>query len=163
MSKSNHQSNQSNYVGLALTVCLVVIVIAGAVLFIQSSQQSDSNDTSGSSGSKDTIGSGGGGTHGGNGPSSRAGGKQGIGSRMVVGEVTAADESSITVKTSDGTSRTFTVTSATEVLPGTNQATQSYDPDNIEIGSTVAIGPNSSNDDQADAIALNYETRTNEE
>lgn len=157
------QSNQSGFMGLILAVGLVMIVGIGAFIFMQQTDPSENTDNSSSLSDDARITSPGyndSAPHSGS-PNSRAGQKQGIGSRMVVGAVTAADVSSITIETSDGTSRTFTVTSSTEVLPGTQQAAQAYDPDNIEIGSTVAIGPNSSNSNQADTIALNYQTRSN--
>lgn len=157
------QSSQSSFTGLILAVALVMVVGVGAFILIQRSSQSGNADNSSSLSEDGRITSPGyndGAPHSG-GPNSQAGQKQGIGSRMVVGTVTAVDTSSITVETSDGTSRTFTVTSSTELLPGSQQAAKAYDPDDIEIGSTVAIGPNDADSNQADSIALNYQTRTN--
>jgi len=137
----SNQANQAEPTGaIWLLGLLILVVIAfGTYFFIQQSNKDIDDTSTGSSGNSSEYKGVTGGSDGSNrpgGPSSQAGQKQGIGGRMVVGTVTAADASSITVETSDGTSRTFTVTSSTEVLPGRQQPTQAYDPNDIEIGST---------------------------
>lgn len=156
----SNQSNKTSYIGLALAAGILVAVVVGIVIYTQKPRSSGTSypgtsmPTDGSGPSRNSMGGGG--------PSSEANQMQGIGGRMAVGVVTAVDASTITIKKADGTSKTFTITDDTEILPGANQPAQSYDADSIEIGSTVAIEPDSSNSDQANAIALNYETKTNE-
>lgn len=79
----------------------------------------------------------------------------------VTGTVTNVSSTSITIKTSDGSKHTYTITSNTEMLAGPNQGGTVYDASQIQIGEQVGIAVNADDTTEAQVVLLNYNTYTN--
>ena len=73
------------------------------------------------------------------------------GARPTIGTVSTVSSSSLVVQTQDGTTKTFTLTSTTEVTD--NGASSSVS--NIQSGDTVAVIVSTSNTNQATLVLLN--------
>lgn len=158
MKENNTQQSGSLTIiitGIVL-VCVIALAIYGGMKLQQSHpKQAAYTPTNGSQSNSNSAG-----IANGYGDSSGSGNQRATGHGSITGTIQAVTSQSITIHASDGTSKTYAITSTTSISDaGTqsfgNASSGQLNTNDLTVGETVVVTPDRSNESQAIGILVN--------